>query len=390
MKVEKQESPLDYLPEAMVEEMLSKHGDVVKGVSTRLLEIEKMKEPIREGLSKSGLLKNINDILRQKSYPTTVGVDGTYAVIRQLSLDTVGISGVAVEGLIPPKETRRWEKPQHIINIFPVEHSPLTLRICSAIMFSYELDLAARAPHRVVFLDGSLTTQLIKIGQGLEVLDDAPAKLKEEFAPRILSTLQNYLKVLTSPRVDIMYVGIPKYTTRNEVLKILKDGGMSSPALETSDDKGLLSLALKPGDVVGPVRLSRPEDSWHLTLGESRKDQPALVELKEKIIDALRKLHVLYFKPSSSHPALRVEIGENIALNDHWIATLLEALTDQSGIPGVLEPYPLYIADLFAKHAYLALSELREAALNDVDRIVGASSDVYLASHDYRTEGGFE
>ncbi len=387
--MKKYESPLDFLPESMVDEMLQKHGEVVQSVSDRLREIENIKTPVREKLIELGQLRNVNELLRQKSYPTTVGVDGTYAVIRQLSLDTTGIAGVAVEGLVPPKETRRWEKPHHIVRIFPVEHKPETLPVCSALMFSYELNLATSAPHRVVFLDGSLTTQLIKIGQGFRAVSHAPEKLKNEFVSRQKTTLENYLKVLTSPRTDIMYVGVPKYTTRSEILSLLVKEDMNHAVLKGIDDKGLLSIALKPGDVVGPVKLSRPEDRWHLTLGEMESDQ-VFVRLRKKIIDALWELQVFYFKVSPAHPALRLEVAENVAQDERRVAVLLEALMDQSGIPGIFEPYPLYIADQFVKHAYFALAELREAALNDVDRVVGVPVDVFLASHDYRTEGGFE
>jgi len=384
------ESPLDYLPEAMVNEMLQKHASVVEGLSNRLREIEQIKTTLREKLLELKLLRNVSGILGQKTYPTTAGVDGTYAAIRQLALDTVGIAGVAVEGLVPPHETRRWDIPHHIIRIFPVEHNPNTLSLCSALMFSFELELATSAPHRVVFLDGSLTTHLIKIGQGLMNLDKGPTVLKNEFAPRIVSTLENYIKILTSPRADIMYVGVPKYSSRDEIIKKLKENGVNYPILDSVDDKGLLSIVLRPGDVVGPIELGRKEDRWHLTLGEGRKDQPELQELRKKIIDALWKLHVLYFKVSPAHPALRLEVNENIARNDRMVAVLLEAVMDQSGIPGILEPYPLYIADMFVKYAYFALSELKEAALTDVVRVLGVPEDIFLALHDYRSEGGFE
>jgi hypothetical protein len=236
--MKKPDNPLDFLPEAMVDEMLQGHSDMVRLVAGRLEEVVRVKEFVRSKLKEIGKLKKVNDYVGQRSYPTTVGVDGTYALIRQVSLDTVGVAAVAVEGLVPPKEMRLWEKPHHKVRVFPVEHNENTSPVLSALMFSYELELATMAPHRVVFLDGSLTTYLIKIGQGLNHVDKAPSLIKDEFLPRAYETLENLLKVVESSRVDISYVGCPKYTSRNEVLKMLGKQYPTSPILNEIDDKG--------------------------------------------------------------------------------------------------------------------------------------------------------
>src|SRR5438132_6500882 len=114
----------------MVDEMLKKHGEVVKNLGNQLREVSRAKQSIREKLEELRLIRNVNDILGQRSYTTTVGIDGSYVVIKQLALDTVAVAAVAVEGLVPPKETRYWEKPQHIVNIFPVAHNSENSRIC--------------------------------------------------------------------------------------------------------------------------------------------------------------------------------------------------------------------------------------------------------------------
>lgn len=97
----------------------------------------------------------------------------------------VGVAAVAVEGL-PPHEKREWEKPHHIIKIFPVEHKSKTPVLASGLMFSYELELASKAPHNVVFIDGSLTTHLIKTGMAFSALDgeDIPKLLNDTYKER--------------------------------------------------------------------------------------------------------------------------------------------------------------------------------------------------------------
>ena len=103
MQQEKFENALDFLPEAMVDEMLKKHREVVSNLSTQLREVGRAKHTIRQKLEELSLIRNVNDILGQRSYTTTVGIDGSYVVIKQLSLDTVAVAAVAVEGLYPQK-----------------------------------------------------------------------------------------------------------------------------------------------------------------------------------------------------------------------------------------------------------------------------------------------
>jgi len=207
-------------------------------------------------------------------------------------------------------------------------------------------------------------------------------ELTEEVRLREAKTLENFLTSLTSPRVDQFFVAVPKYTSRNELNYKLKESGLSIPLLEEIDDKGLLSMVLKPLEFVGPLRLTRPEDRWHFT-GVSK-------DVEQKIVGAMNELRVFYFKPSRMHPALRVEVAPSIATEKPKMRVLLEALLNQTTIPGVLEPYPLHIADLFVKHVHGGLMELREAAIGEMGKSKELDlPDFYLALHDYRSERGF-
>lgn len=389
----KEKKDLDFLPEAMVQEMLQKQNQVIEQVENDMIQLGAAKKEVREKLVELGLLKNFAELVDLRSYPTTTGVDGTYSIIKQLSIDSVATAAVAVEGLVPPRETRFWEKPHHLLNVFPIMHFARTTELCRHLMFSYELELAAKAPHRVVFLDGSLTSQLIAIGQGLWAIDDArggaPSTLSELIENRLGNTLENYLTVLTSLRVDKMFVGVPKYTSRTEIIRKLKNSNLNIPYLDRCDDKGLLSVVLNPGDVVGPVELEKPQSPWHIT-GISGQSRSQYLKVKNQIVDALNKLHVLYLKPTEIHPALRVEVAAGILGSRRRLSILLEGLHDQTAMPGVFEPYPLYIADMFVKHVHGGLLELREAALGELGRIKSVDvADFYLSLHDYRTERGF-
>jgi hypothetical protein len=163
----------------------------------------------------------------------------------------------------------------------------------------------------------------------------------------------------------------------------LKEFGLSIPLLEEIDDKGLLTMVLEPLEFVGPLQLTRNEDAWHFT-GVSE-------ETEQKIVTAMNELQVFYFKPSRMHPALRVEVASSVANERSKMRVILEALLNQTTIPGVLEPYPLHIADLFVKHVHGGLMELREAAIGEMGKSKELNlPDFYLALHDYRSKRGFE
>ena len=264
-------------------------------------------------------------------------------------------------------------------------------------MFSYELELACNAPHRIIFLDGSFTSQLIAFGQAISATEkeEAPIELKNYYLERLEKTFNNYIETLKSSRTDKLHVAVPKYSSRKEVIERLKEEGIEYSILNQMNDKSFLSLVLKAGEVVGPIKLTRKKDRWHLSGKEILKNIYKNMfnkynNLIEKIIYYLNRLHVLYFKPSSSHPALRVEISEDIARNRTKLSWLLEGLRYQTS-PGTLEPYPLYIADTYAKHLKEAIVGLKDITLSEIGINRNFNfSDILLTLHAYRTEGGYE
>ncbi|ADT84405.1 hypothetical protein TERMP_01430 [Thermococcus barophilus MP] len=375
--------------------------DVFSKVDSYLKKLQSLKRDIRYYLDEEGLLRSSGEILEYRGIdPTVCGVDGAYAISKQIALDVVGIAAVAVEGL-PPYEKRLWEKPHHIAKIFPVEHKSKTSTLATGLMFSYELELATKAPHNVVFIDGSLTTHLIKTGMSFSILDseDIPSTLRDIYIERAEDTLKNYLKVVTSPKSDQVFAGVPKYSSRNEICMHLIENYpelLKVIPLNTYNDKALLSLILKPEEIVGPIRLQKykEEGKWHLS-GKTQMAKfigPHYEDYVSRIISALEDLYVIYYKPSSSQPALRVEIPKNVAKNKARLSLVIKALQDQSKFPGIIEPYPLYLADLFVKHLGGALSEIKDIVLSDLAVLDLEMNpvDVLLAMHEYRSVGGYE
>ena len=63
-------------------------------------------------------------------------------------------------------------------------------------MMCMELLLAVKAPHDVVYFDGSFATPLVYINQALNTLYDAPEDLKADFSKRLKLALVAYTKVV--------------------------------------------------------------------------------------------------------------------------------------------------------------------------------------------------
>jgi hypothetical protein len=158
--MESVERPFGELPAALVDEVLKRTEDLSQKLLDDFEQVRARRQEWRANLERAGLLHRDAE-LPYMPIPTTCGIDGSYAVERLLASDLVAAAAVAVEGLTPPSETRHWPEPRHLVWVETEAHEAETGTILRALMIGMELELAAQAPHEVVFLDGSLTTPLI-------------------------------------------------------------------------------------------------------------------------------------------------------------------------------------------------------------------------------------
>jgi hypothetical protein len=370
-------NPFNELPESLVEEMLSKCDELGSHLNISFQNLYQNKDFFHSELVRLGILSRDSDLISPNNFPTTCGIDGSYTIEKMLSTDMVAVAAVAVEGLIPPKEEGKWPNPRHRSMIESISHSEANTVVSRAIMMCMELELATEAPHAVVFIDNSLTTPLIYFNFAINNRKKVSTKLSEAFNNRIKSGLTSYLEILESKRTDKIYVGVPKYTTNKEITKgLLK-------TKEDYEDRGFLSFILKSNEYVGPIDIQEPTSEWHLP------NIPGLEEIIEDIISALHRLSVIYYRPNSYFPALRLETSRSLASNKQRLAILLEALSQQCKAPGIMEPYPLYMADRMVKHLGTALPAIRKTTTQEmVMKWDGAQEDIFLAMHGYRTDMG--
>jgi hypothetical protein len=187
-----EDHPFDELPESLVEEMLNKCDSLSKSLSNSFEKLYNKKKEIKEELKNRNLLKKDSEFSNIPSYPTSCGIDGSYTIEKLLAIDMIAFASVAVEGLTPPTEKRHWPKPHHFSDVLSCPHSDSTTVVARAIMMCMELELAAKAPHDVVFLDGSLTTPIIYLNQALNKLDQVSPNLSSKLTERLKNGLNSY------------------------------------------------------------------------------------------------------------------------------------------------------------------------------------------------------
>ncbi len=377
------QTPFAELPEALVEEMLSKSELVGDRLYDSFKEIQNNKAEMRKQLQEKNILKQDTEA-GYPGIPTTCGVDGSYAVEKLLATDFAACAAVAIEGLTPPSEKRHWEKPHHRVFIHPEKHDPDTATVLRGLMMEMELELAVKAPHDIVFLDGSLTTPLIYMNQAINKVlewenEGVITEIGKELKNRFRQFLTDYKIILESARTDKLWVSLPKYTTKRELGKMF-----NWPA--NYDDRAILTYILSPGEFTSPIPLEKPLQPWHLKIPFNDRE---LEKLRDEIISAMNNIYVMYYRPHNWTPVFRIEMASSITTNNSRIAVLLQGLKYQSGTPGIMEPYPLYIADRMVKHLGGAIPAFRQTATRRMTELhQGDIGDIFFSMHGYRTESG--
>lgn len=377
-------SPFADLPAALVAEVIGHATEAGHQLLNTFQHIRSERHNFRALLEKNGLIEH------ESAYgcppaPTTCGTDGSYAIERLLSADFAAAAAVAVEGLTPPSETRHWADPHHSSFIAVESHHEKTATIIRSVMLGEELLLAVDAPHDLIMLDSTLTLPIIYFNQALNALSDTDSlKCSCEFEQRADHYIEAYVEVLESPRTDRNYVALPKYTTRREV-------GESVGWSGEHDDRGLLTMLLRPSELTVPLRLERPASAWHVNMTRltNRMGEAWAKDMTERIIDRIHDIHVCYYKPQPWLPALRVELPGGVAQNRHRLGVVLQGLKHQCATGAMLEPYPLYLADRMVKSLARAIPTFRQVASQQIaETYSGDIGDVFFAMHGYRSESG--
>ncbi len=364
------------IPASLVEQMLEKTSEIGEILQSSMNDINRKREKFRLQLEQIGLLDN--DINFGNTKPlVSGGVDGAYAVDRLLGTDLLFAAAVGVEGINELENGKRIA-PNHDVFVYPEKHNPENMISARAIMLEMEIKLAANAPYDIVYLDGSLTTALIHMYKAINFIDNLNSKSSDKIREDFKDFLISYKKILDLKDTYKYYLGIPKYTSRNDI-------GKNLHWPENYDDRAILTLILDPGEFTRP-KLFTSEEGWHVRLPYEDEE---LRVLMQQVISGIKNLSVIYYKPHPWCPALRIELPSATADDETKLNSILINIKDQCQTPSIMEPFPLYMADRIAKHMAPAIPAYKQIIMNQMTQLNDHNEkDIFFLMHSYRTEGG--
>ena len=364
------------IPASLVEQMLQKTNEIGDILQSSMHDINRKREKFRLQLEQIGLLDN--DINFGNIKPlVSGGVDGAYAVDRLLGTDLLFAAAVGVEGLNELENGKRIA-PNHDVFVYPEKHNPENMISARAIMLEMEIKLAANAPYDIVYLDGSLTTALIHMYKAINFIENLNSKSSDKIREDFKDFLISYKKILDLKDSYKYYLGIPKYTSRNDI-------GKNLHWPENYDDRAILTLILDPGEFTRP-KLFTSEEGWHVRLPYEDEE---LRVLMQQVISGIKNLSVIYYKPHPWCPALRIEMPSATAGDETKLNSILINIKNQCQTPSIMEPFPLYMADRIAKHMAPAIPAYKQIIMNQMTQLNDHNEkDIFFLMHSYRTEGG--
>lgn len=358
--------------------MLEKANEIGMVIDNSIRSIQKNKKKYRSGLV--NLINHVDNFVDKKNDITSCGIDGSYIVERLLGTDLLFSCALAAEGL-NIKSTDSSSLPSNYeVFVYPEKHNAENAILARAIMLQMEIKLAAIASYNVVYMDGSLTTALIHMYKAVNMIKDNNTsfianKIKTSFE----DFLNSYRKILLDYDADKIWIGIPKYTSRNDI-------GKQYGWPDMYDDRAILTMILEPGEFTVPS-LFTDQEAWHSNLPYQSEQ---LEILMSDVICGIKNLYFIYYKPSPWSPAIRIEMPFYIANDEEKLVTLLQNIRDQCEIPSMLEPYPLYAADRIAKRISPAIPAYKQIILNQTIKEADQNeSDILFMMHSYRTETGY-
>jgi len=364
------------IPGSLVEQMLQKTNEIGNILQSSVQDINRKRGKFRLQLEQIGLLDNDSKFRNLKPL-LSGGVDGAYAVDRLLGTDLLFAAAVGVEGINELENGKRIA-PDHDVFVNPEKHNPENMIAARAIMVEMETKLAANSQYDIVYLDGSLTTALIHMYKAINFIDNLNSKSSDKIRQDFKDFLISYKKILEFKDANKYYLGIPKYTSRNDI-------GKSLHWPDSYDDRAILTLILDPGEFTRP-KLFTSEEGWHVRLPY---EDDELRSLMDQVISGIKNLAVIYYKPHSWCPALRIEMPSAIARDETKLDTILTNVKNQCQTPSIMEPFPLYMADRIAKHMAPAIPAYKQIIMKQMTQLDDNNEkDIFFLMHSYRTDGG--
>ena len=357
------------LPDALINELLIRADGVGKTARKHVDTLVRKRDSLRERAVQQGLVKKLPDLSHVTTEPVSA-VDGSLVSKRLASFDLNAAAALAVDGIGFKND---GNNVRHDIAVHVTNPLPYGRVVTYALMFCMEYNIASEEANtrNLVMLDGAFSTGLIAISKALEVDESHDDTLYKDFFDHwTTKTIYSVGEIMTSDRV----VALPKRSSANEFARtrLFKNREIDTNGRSTA------SLILNANEYSGPFSFdTRRPQTWQTD---------AFPEFRKQLSSHFEELQVVYFKPQSWSHAYRVEMPRVIADDEQRLHSVLDTIKRQYINPAMMEPYPLYVADRFAKSLAKGANALLDAVRNQV---IGRSENAEIAHvmlNAYRTE----
>ena len=358
------------LPDALINELLTRAESVGRTASNHVEAQVQAREDLRNRAHLLGLINQLPDLSNTLTEPVSA-VDGSLVSKHLASFDLNAAAALAVDGIGFDTD---GNNTRHDVAVHPTEPLSFGREVTYALMFCMEYNIASEETNtrKLVMLDGAFSTGLIAISKALVSAQSHYDELYNDFFDRWTSnTMRSVQKIMTSNRV----IALPKRSSANEFrdqTRLFENREIDTNGRSTA------SLILNANEYSGPFTFdTRRPQTWPSDL---------FPDFWKEVRAIFEELLVVYFKPHPWSHAYRVELPRVIGDDKQRLHSVLDTIKRQCTNPAMMEPYPLYVADRFAKSLAKGADAVLDAVRTDV---IAKSEDpeiAYAMLNAYRTD----
>ena len=358
------------LPDALINEILTCAEGVGKTARTHVNAQVRARGRLRERAVQQGLVKELPDLSHIPTESVSA-VDGSLVSKRLASFDLNAAAALAVDGIGFKNDGTNI---RHDIAIHPTKPLPYGREVTYALMFCMEYNIASEETNtrKLVMLDGAFSTGLIAISKALDSIENHNDELRNDFFDRwTQNTMRSILEIMTSNRV----IALPKRSSANEFRDQTR---LFDNLYIDTNGRSTASLILNSNEYAGPFCFdTRRPQTWQTG---------AFPGFRKELSGLFEELQVVYLKPHPWSHAYRVEMPPVIGNDEQRLHSVLDTIKRQCINSAIMEPYPLYVADRFAKSLPKGANALLDAVRTE---LIASSEDpeiAYSMLNAYRTE----
>lgn len=323
---------LDSVPAEMVAKLLERGYEVARSTAAHATRMADNRARIRGSLEDMEVIFEVpNDVLDEVQLrdDEVSAVDGAFICDSQ----SIGDLCTAVAVTVGPADGQGSSD----VYMDSVPRKSKNKDFIAGVMAAMEIQAAARSDARVVLVDGSLHSGLITLSKALHAVGSGSDPLSDRLRACASSEIRVSVEHLLS---DSRFVALPKYTTTNDLIPWLPS------EFHAQDGKTLATMALRPGEMTLWVDTTESGKSSSSSVGRALGCTDAEERQITYLMDSVMSC---YYRPHPWTPAFRLDVAKRTADDPVATSLIIKAIRDNTLTSGILEPFPLYLVDQYAK-----------------------------------------